>query len=149
MNTLILSVLGALLVAVLLHKAIRRLELSRAKHRSLAGHARLLRSGDTLGGLVFLGLTARGEALCLCACGRVETLPTKTLTQFLRFGRAKKRANRLRCSQCIAPKICSGMDALSRDPGARAESGDCAQPKHPPFRSGNQRETQPLNESIP
>ncbi len=40
MNTLILSVLGALLIAVLLHKGLRRLELSRAKHRSLAGHAR-------------------------------------------------------------------------------------------------------------
>ena len=40
MNTLIWSVLGALLLAVLLHKGLRRLELSRAKHRSLAGHAR-------------------------------------------------------------------------------------------------------------
>ena len=41
MNTHTLSiVLGALLLAVLFPKALRRLELSRAKHRSLAGHAR-------------------------------------------------------------------------------------------------------------
>ncbi len=40
MNTLILYVLGALLLAVLLRKALLRLDLSRAKHRSLAGHAR-------------------------------------------------------------------------------------------------------------
>ena len=40
MNTLILYVLGALLLAVLLRKGLARLELSRAKHRSLAGHSK-------------------------------------------------------------------------------------------------------------
>jgi glutamate-1-semialdehyde 2,1-aminomutase len=39
-NKLILYVLGALLLAVLLRKALLRLDLSRAKHRSLAGHSR-------------------------------------------------------------------------------------------------------------
>jgi len=39
-TNILLSVLGALLLAVLIPKALRRLELSRAKHRSLAGHAR-------------------------------------------------------------------------------------------------------------
>jgi glutamate-1-semialdehyde 2,1-aminomutase len=39
-NTLIPYVLGALLLAVLLVKALTRLELSRAKHRSLAGHSK-------------------------------------------------------------------------------------------------------------
>jgi glutamate-1-semialdehyde 2,1-aminomutase len=39
-QTILLSILGALLLAVLLRKGQRRLELSRAKHRSLAGHAR-------------------------------------------------------------------------------------------------------------
>ena len=39
-NTIILYVLGALLLAVLLRKALARLELSRAKHRSLAGHSK-------------------------------------------------------------------------------------------------------------
>jgi glutamate-1-semialdehyde 2,1-aminomutase len=42
-NTMILYVLGAFALAVLLRKLQRRLELSRAKHRSLAGHSRMAR----------------------------------------------------------------------------------------------------------
>jgi len=43
-NTIILYALGALALAFLLRKAQLRLELSRAKHRSLAGHARMSRA---------------------------------------------------------------------------------------------------------
>src|SRR5262245_63809718 len=42
-STLILAVLGSIAALVLLRKAQQRLELSLAKHRSLAGHARWAR----------------------------------------------------------------------------------------------------------
>jgi len=72
--------------------------------RAPAAEPALLRSGDTAGRFTFLGIDARGQLLCRCACGALETVQGRYLAEPLRQASGHRRhfRQRLRCAACQA-----------------------------------------------
>jgi hypothetical protein len=78
----------------------------------------LIRTGDTVELLTFLGIDAAGRLLCRCACGQIEAFASSLLAEPLKPATRRRLPRRLllRCAACraINGRMRQSQEALDR-----------------------------------